>query len=81
MRQFTGEGKNDQQVNTAGGDEPGFSGKRCEEFWSAGRGKKLDGMRLKRDGCSYRARGSGDFHHPVKELTVRQMDSVEVADG
>ena len=80
VSQFAVEGKNDKHVNAAGFDEPGFPGKGCEEFWSVGRGKKLDGMRLKGDGCSYRADGTGNFHNPVKQLPVRQMDSIEVAD-
>ena len=81
MSQFAGEGKNDQQVDAAGGDEPGFPGKGCKEFWSVGRGKKLDGMRLEGDGGSYRPHGTGHFHNPFKQLSVRQMDPIEVADG
>ena len=26
-------------------------------------------------------RGTGNFHDPVQQLPVRQMDSIEVADG
>jgi hypothetical protein len=81
VSQFAVEGKNDQQVNAAGSDEPGFPGKGCEEFWSVGRGKELDGMRLKGDGGSYRTSRTGNFHNPVKKLAVRQVDSIEVTDG
>jgi hypothetical protein len=81
VSQFAGEGKNDQQVNAAGGDEPGFPGKGCEEFWSVDRGKKLDGMRLEGNGGSGRTPGTRNFHDPVQELPVGQMDSIEVADG
>jgi hypothetical protein len=38
-------------------------------------------MRLEGDGGSYRPHGTGHFHNPFKQLSVRQMDPIEVADG
>jgi hypothetical protein len=38
-------------------------------------------MRLEGDGGSYRTPGTGNFHNPFKQLSVRQVDSIEVADG
>jgi hypothetical protein len=38
-------------------------------------------MRLEGNGGSGRTPGTRNFHNPFKQLSVRQMDSIEVADG
>lgn len=81
MSQCAVEVKNDQQVNAICSDEPGFSLKGCEEFGSVSRGKKLDGMRLEGDGGSFGPQGAGNFHDPLKQFLVGQVDSIKVTDG
>jgi len=81
VSQFAVEGKHHQQVNAALGDQPGLSGEGREELWGVSGGKKLDGMRLESDRGGDRTSRASHFHHAVQELVVRQMDSIEVADG
>ena len=81
VRQLPVESQDNQQVDAAAGDEPGFSGKGGEQFWSVSGGKKLDGMGLKGNGGSHRVSRTGKSYHALQKLLMRAMHSIEVPDG